>query len=78
MQVYDGIRNHYRSPLRAWTCLYTKLMYLVEKAYPGVDLRTIMRDYIYAHDLPCISIQKAVEAGLLKRVKGWEGLVSEL
>jgi len=53
-------------------------MYLVEKAYPGVDLRTIMRDYIYAHDLPCISIQKAVEAGLLKRVKGWEGLVSEL
>lgn len=64
--------------LRAWTCLYTKLMYLVEKAYPEVDFSTITRGYIYANDLPCISIKKAVEAGLLKTVKGWENLVSEL
>ncbi len=72
VQVYDGMRNNYRMPLRSWSCLYTKLMYLVEKAYPEVDLRTITRDYIYANDLPCISIKKAVEAGLLKPVKGWE------
>lgn len=78
VQIYDGMRNHYRSPFRAWSCLYTKLMYLVESAYPEVDLRTITRDYIYANDLPCISIKKAVEAGLLKPVKGWENMLGEL
>lgn len=78
VQAYDEMRNNYRMPLRSWSCLYTKLMYLVERAYPEVDLRTITRDYIYANDLPCISIKKAVEAGLLKPVKGWERMDNEL
>lgn len=71
---FDAMRKNYRTPLRAWSCLYTKLMYALERAYPGVDLRSITRQEIYANDLPCISIRKAVEAGLLSPVKGWEAL----
>ncbi len=78
VQAFDGMRNNYRMPLRSWSCLYTKLMYALERAYPGVDLRSITRQEIYDNDLPCISIKKAVEAGLLNPVKGWEGLVSEI
>lgn len=76
--AYDSMRKNYRTPLRAWSCLYTKLMYQMEKAFPELDLRTINREYIYEHDLPCISIKKAVEAGLLTKVKDWESLDHEL
>lgn len=78
VQAFDGMRNNYRMPLRSWSCLYTKLMYLVERTYPGVDLRTLTRQYIYDNELPCISIKKAVEAGLLTKVKGWEDLDNPL
>ncbi|PKN79385.1 MAG: hypothetical protein CVU48_05470 [Candidatus Cloacimonetes bacterium HGW-Cloacimonetes-1] len=76
--VYDTMRKYCRTPLRAWSCLFTKLMYALEDVNPEVDLRTINRDYIYAHDLPCISIKKAVEARLLPAVKGYETLDHEL
>ena len=74
VEKHDAMRKYSRIPLRAWSCLFTKLMYALENANPEVDLRTINRDYIYAHDLPCISIKKAVEAGLLPIVKGYETL----
>ena len=76
--AHDMMRKNYRTPLRAWTCLYIKLMYALERSCPGVDLRTLTRQEIYDQSLPCISIKKAVEAGLLSPVKGWEALDSPL
>ena len=78
VEAHDAMRRNYRTPLRAWSCLYTKLMYALEREYPAVDLRSITRQEIYAADLPCISIRKAVEAGLLAPVKGWESMDKEL
>ncbi|HPS40224.1 MAG TPA: hypothetical protein PL124_12465 [Candidatus Cloacimonadota bacterium] len=59
-----------------WTSLYLKLMYSMAKADPGIDLRTLTREEIYQRDLPCISVKKAVEAGLLAKVLEWEGYVN--
>ena len=78
VEAHDQMRKNYNDPLRAWSCLYIKLMYALERMYPGVDLRTLTRQYIYDNDLPCISIQKAVQAGLLIPVKGWEDMTSEI
>ncbi|MBM4403140.1 MAG: hypothetical protein FJ042_01945 [Candidatus Cloacimonetes bacterium] len=62
-----------------WTNLYSKMMYAMEKADPEkVDLATITKAQIKAQDLPCRSVKRAVEAGLLPEVKGWEKLKHEM
>jgi len=73
--------NFYQKERRQYNgCLYNsnnvllKLMYNLVKAYPEVDLLTITKDYIYANDLPCITIKRAVEAGLLQKVERWESM----
>ena len=43
-----------------------------------IDLATITREFIYANDLPCISVKRAVEAGLLVPVSGYEMLTRPL
>jgi hypothetical protein len=42
------------------------------KLYPEIDLKTITREQIYQENLPCISVKKAVEAGVLPQVNGYE------
>ncbi len=61
-------------PLRNWVNAYMHLMYNMAKAYPDIDLKSITRDDIFSLDLPCISVKRAVEAGLLPQVYNWESL----
>ncbi len=62
-----------------WTNLYSKMMYAMEKALPEqVDLATITKAQIKAQDLPCRSVKRAVESGLLPEVKGWEKYKHEM
>ncbi len=44
----------------------------------SLDLSTITRAFIYDHDLPCISVKRAVEAGLLSPVNGYELMTQEI
>jgi len=50
----------------------------MKKIDPSLDLETISRAHIQYHDLPCRSVRRAVEAGLLPPVRGYEELDSEL
>jgi len=68
---FGGIR-----PL--WNNLYLKIMYGMKKLDPSLDLETISRAQIQYHDLPCRTVRRAVEAGLLPPVRGYEELDSEL
>lgn len=65
-------------PILSWNNLYVKLMSALAKQYPGINLCTLTREEIFAKQLPCITIKKAVEAGLLHKVKGWSKLSNEM
>jgi hypothetical protein len=65
-------------PLRAWNNLYLKLMYAMAKADPTIDLSTLTREDIYEKDLPCITLKRSVESGLLPKVWEWELLTNEI
>ncbi|GAB1468437.1 hypothetical protein MASR2M64_11640 [Candidatus Cloacimonadota bacterium] len=67
-----------KTMMLTWSNLYMKLMYDMAKADATIDLRTLTREEIYLRDLPCISVQKAVLAGLLPRVYDWQSFVHEL
>ena len=53
-------------------------MFRLAEAYPEIDLKTLTRDEIFANDLPCISVKRAVLAGLIPKVQGWERLDATL
>jgi|ADurb_Ile_03_Slu_FD_contig_61_720863_length_984_multi_1_in_0_out_0_2 hypothetical protein len=60
--------------LLSWYNAFCKLMWKLAKLYPGLDLEFVTRAQIEAGDLPCRSVKRAVEAGLLPRVGGYEML----
>ena len=62
---YRCLRKQKVPTILSWPNLYIKLMYDMAKQVEGIDLRTLTREQIYAQDLPCISVKRAVEAGLL-------------
>lgn len=75
---YNALRENHQRPMRSWSALYVKLMYEMAKCYPEMDLRALTREDIYAQDLPCISVKRAVEAGLLPVVYDFNSFVHEL
>ncbi|MDD2229085.1 MAG: hypothetical protein PHY48_06705 [Candidatus Cloacimonetes bacterium] len=71
---YNALRINNTKPVRSWSALYLKLMYDMAKQDSSINLKTLTRSQIYENNLPCISINIAVEAGLLPVVKGYERL----
>ena len=76
LRVYTDIYNrrtcHEDSILTNWYIAFTKMMWNLAKSDPAIDLSTITREQIEANDLPCRSVKRAVEAGLLVPVNGYE------
>jgi len=70
--AYNAMKEHQNKPMLSWNNFYMKMLYAMEKAYPTVDLTTLSREQMLAEDLPCISLKRAVEAGLLPIVEGYE------
>jgi hypothetical protein len=75
---YNATPAGEEKPLRAWNNLYLKIMHALAKRDPGLDLRTLTREEIHGKDLSCISVKRAVEAGLLAQVDHWQDYVAEL
>jgi hypothetical protein len=68
-QDYQEYRGNARS-------LYTRIMWRMAKLY-SVDIARLTREEIAQADLPCRSVKRAVEAGLLPEVRDYELLDRE-
>jgi len=73
--LYNGLRSQRNAPIQSWNMLYSKMMWNMHHIYK-VDLSSIRREDL--PDLPCQSVARAVEAGLLPKVKGYEAFQSEI
>lgn len=71
VELYNALPVNKYNPVKAWNNLFMKLMYALAKMDDTINLRTISRQEIYDRNLPCISVAKAVEAGLLPVVRGY-------
>jgi hypothetical protein len=72
--LYASARNNRGVKIWTWSNCYLHLMYAMAKAVADIDLSTLTREEIYQRDLPCISVKRAVDAGLLEKVDGYERL----
>lgn len=75
---YRALRYGANKQIRSWSILFTKLLRDMAKQDSIIDLLTITREEISVRDLPCISIKKAVEAGLLPEVYHYTDYTHEL
>lgn len=75
-RVYLALSRQSKDPERFmnWVSLFNAVMWRMQKDYPEIDIRTLTRADIFEADLPCISIRKAVDAGYLREVSGYERL----
>ncbi|PKN72728.1 MAG: hypothetical protein CVU50_06215 [Candidatus Cloacimonetes bacterium HGW-Cloacimonetes-3] len=77
--LYNKLPENDMRGVHAWTNLFNKMMYAMQKAMPEtVDLSTITRRQIVEQNLPCRSLKTAIEAGLLPLVKGYDRFRAEL
>jgi hypothetical protein len=79
MTVYTDIYNRRLGSksrpehiLSNWYNAFMKMMYALQASDPGIDLEFLERIHIENNDLPCRSVKRAVEAGLLEPVPGYE------
>ena len=83
LSVYVDIHNRRTANadviLTNWYIAFTRLMWnLANQSPETIDLETLSRAYIELHDLPCRSVKRAVDAGLLPPVNGYELLDREM
>lgn len=70
-------REHRDNNCSGWYNLFNKLMWAMSKQL-NIDLESLSKVEITNDDLPCRSVKRAVEAGLLPPVTGWERLDAEI
>jgi hypothetical protein len=77
--LYNKLPENDMGGVHAWTNLYNKMMYAMQKAMPEtVNLSNITRQQIVEQNLPCRSLKMAIEAGLLPVVKGYTRFTAEM
>ena len=78
VELYNELVANSKPHLVTWSNLYQKIMWMLKRTMPEVDLATLTRAEIYDQNLPCRSVKSAVEAGLLQKMKGYEELDNEI
>jgi hypothetical protein len=73
LRLYNELPGYKERPVLAWNLMYVKMLWNMHYIM-GVDLSTINRSL--ALELPCRCVSDAVEAGMLPRVKGYQGFTA--
>ena len=75
LRIYTEMYRMSNPPVYTWYNMFTKLMWALHDA-TGVDLAQITRTQIEEQELPCNSVKRAVDAGLIPPVQSYERLTS--
>jgi hypothetical protein len=78
LELYNQLKQNKFTPVHSWNNLFIKLLFAMAKQYPDIDLSTITRDDIISRELPCMSVNRAIDAGLLPEVKNYVRFTNEL
>lgn len=77
--LYNKLPANELRGAHAWTNIYSKMMYAMQKAMPdNVSLESITRQQIMEQNLPCRNLRMAIETGLLPKVKGYNRFTAEI
>ena len=64
--------------LSTWPNVYMKIMRALKIEYPGIDFKTLTREYVIDHSLPCRTVADAVRAHYLEKIPGFDVLNNQL
>jgi len=73
-RLYNQKNRRRNRVLPAWNNVFYRMMMLLKKQNPGLNLVTLTKAEIISNVYPCLSIQRAVDGELLERVTGYQEL----
>ena len=89
--LYNRKVGNFENLIPSWPSAFNKMIWKMARTYalngalleddlyaPRIDLATLTRAEIFAGDLPCRNVKRAVEAGLMPAVVGYELLTQEM
>ena len=89
--MYNRMVGNNANLLPSWPSAFNKMIWKMVRSYAlngalleddlyaaRIDLATLTRTEIFANDLPCRNVKRAVEAGLMPAVVGYELLTQEM
>lgn len=78
VEQYNKLPASRNCILVSWANLYQRIMWMMKRVMPEVDLAALNKEQILLQELPCKSIKAAVDAGLIPRVRGYGAWDSEI
>ncbi len=78
IKLYNQKNRRNGRAMSTWPNVFLKLMRAMMTDSPGLDLATLTREEIIGRELPCKTLNDAVQAGYLEKVVGYEKLDSLL
>lgn len=71
---YNRIPANINRNIVTWSNLYQKIMWMLHRIRPEIELAELTRAQIESENLPCRSVKQAVQAGLIPKVRNYESL----
>lgn len=78
LELYNQLPANKYGSVMTWNNLFMKVMFSMAKTVPDIELSTITKQEIYDRELPCLSVNRAIDAGLLPMVKGYKRFNNEI
>jgi hypothetical protein len=76
--LYNRQNKRKGRSLNAWTNVFVRILLVLVKGHPELDLAVLTKQEIVSQGYPCLTIRQAVEAGLLEKVNGYLELTAEM
>jgi hypothetical protein len=70
--LYNKLAENRDKPAINWVNIYLKMLFAMVKVIPDIDLATLNRGQIIEQNLPCRSLNSAIDFGLLPKVRDYE------
>ena len=78
VKAYNSKHKRQNRAMNAWTNVYLKLMRAFALDFPEAEISSLSRVEIWEKDYPIKSVEEAVQAGYLERVRGWDEMTQSV
>jgi len=78
IKAYNSKNRRKGRALVSWPALWMKVMRAQARDLPGLNIKELSREEAIAQNLNCLSIARAVDAGYIEPVNGYERLTGQI
>ncbi|PKN80256.1 MAG: hypothetical protein CVU48_02625 [Candidatus Cloacimonetes bacterium HGW-Cloacimonetes-1] len=78
ISLYNQQNRRRGRALNSWLNVLMRILMRLKTDYPDIDYTVLTRDQIIAESIPCLTLARAIDAGLLEKVPGYLEMQSQI